>query len=169
MTVLKELHNEMGHQCIDRTVSLIRERFFVLKLFSQLSKYCSVAGSRTTPCHPQGSGQVERFNRTLLQMLKTLTEKDKMNWKDSLNKLIFAYNCTKTEVTGFSSFYLLHGRSPRLPIHMLFNLPTETGEGSQLEYVQRWKKGCKRKRTQICPKKQKDIRCKCQELSVVPR
>lgn len=202
VTALKKLHNQMGHQGTDRTISLIRDRFFwpymqreieqyvmscnclkqkkpsretrapltnivadkifndyALKfgfptrnhhdqggefenqLFSQLSKYCSVAGSRTSPYHPPGNGQVERFNRTLIQMLKTLTDKDKMNWKDSLNKLIFAYNCTRTEVTGFSLFYLLYGRSPRLPIDMLFSLPTEDGSCSRRDYVEIWKQG----------------------------
>uniref|UniRef100_A0A672KG77 Gypsy retrotransposon integrase-like protein 1 n=1 Tax=Sinocyclocheilus grahami TaxID=75366 RepID=A0A672KG77_SINGR len=114
---------------------------FENQLFSQLSKYCSVAGSRTTPYHPQGNGQVERFNRTLLQMLKTLTDKDKTNWKNSLNKLIFAYNCTRTEVTGFSPFYLLYGRSPRLPVDMLFNLLGEADEGSHQNYVEQWRRG----------------------------
>ncbi len=74
-------------------------------------------------------------------MLKTLTDKDKTNWKNSLNKLIFAYNCTRTEVTGFSPFYLLYGRSPRLPVDMLFNLLGDADEGSHQNYVEQWRHG----------------------------
>lgn len=112
---------------------------FQNRLFSQLKKNCGVLGSRTTPYHPQGNGQVERFNRTLLQMLKTLTDKEKTNWKESLNKLIFAYNCTKSEVTGFSPFYLLFGRSPRLPIDLLFGLSSDAENTDHLAYMERWK------------------------------
>ncbi len=112
---------------------------FENQLVTQLKKSCGVAGSRTTPYHPQGNGQVERFNRTLLQMLKTLTENLKTNWKESLNKLIFAYNNTKCEVTGFSPFYLLFGRSPRLPVDLLFGLTSETETIDYKEYVKRWR------------------------------
>lgn len=114
---------------------------FENQLFSQLAKNCGIAGSRTTPYHPEGNGQVERFNRTLLQMLKTLTEREKSNWKESLNKLTYAYNCTRSEVTGFSPFYLLFGRAPRLPIDLLFRLTPETGTPDHQQYMKRWKSG----------------------------
>ena len=114
---------------------------FENQLFSQLKKLSGVAGSRTTPYHPMGNGQVERMNRTLLKMFKTLTETQKSNWKESLNKLIYAYNCTRCEVTGYSPFYLLYGRSPRLPVDMLFRLHTESGSRDQRDYVEKWKQG----------------------------
>ena len=78
--------------------------------------------SRTTPYHPQVDGQVKRMNRTPISMMKTLPEKFKSNWKDHVNKLAFAYNCTRNNSTTFSPFQLLFGRSPRLPIDLMFDL-----------------------------------------------
>lgn len=109
------------------------------QLVAQLNKNCGVMGSRTSPYFPEGNGQVDRMKGTLLQMLKTLTERQKSNWKESLNKLMFTYNSTRSEVTGFSSFYLLFGRSPRLPVDLLFGFTLETGTVDHKEYVKKWK------------------------------
>lgn len=55
--------------------------------------------------------------------------------------MVCAYNCTRSEVTGYSPFHLLFGRLPRLPIDMLFGLHTESGSNDQCEYVANWKRG----------------------------
>lgn len=73
------------------------------------------------------------MNRTLLQILKTLTETQKSNWKESLNKSMFAYN---------SPLNLLSVRSPRLPNDMFFRLNTPSGSSEQ-HVRQMWINGSK--------------------------
>uniref|UniRef100_A0A3B3SXZ0 Gypsy retrotransposon integrase-like protein 1 n=1 Tax=Paramormyrops kingsleyae TaxID=1676925 RepID=A0A3B3SXZ0_9TELE len=109
------------------------------KLFAKLQERSGVQGSHTTPYHPQGNGQVERFNRTLLSMLRTLPETAKANWKTSLTQVVSAYNCTRNEVTGFAPYYLLFGRTPRLPIDIMFGVPAKDHSSSHHSYAEDWR------------------------------
>ena len=46
-------------------------------LFKRLHQLSGTLSSKTTPYHPMGDGQTERMNRTIINMLKTLGEKEK--------------------------------------------------------------------------------------------
>ena len=108
-------------------------------LFKRLNQLSGIKDSRTTPYHPMGNGQVERMNRTLINMLKSLPEKYKNNWKNELSKLTFAYNSTTCRSTGFPPFYLLFGRHSRLPIDVMFGLEAVKEGESYQKFVQTWK------------------------------
>lgn len=68
-----------------------------------------------------GNGSVERFNRTLGTMIRTMAPDAKVHWPRHLQTLTFMYNCTVHETTGYAPFYLMYGRVPRLPVDVLFN------------------------------------------------
>lgn len=102
-----------------------------------IKELCSIAGIqkvRTTPYHPRGN-PVERFNRTLLQMLGTLENKDKSHWKEFVKPLVHAYKCTRNDATGFSPYELMFGRQPRLPVDLAFGLPSNCEPKSHSQYV----------------------------------
>ena len=115
---------------------------FENKLFHQLEECCGMVRSRTTPYHPQGNGKTERLNQTLLAMLRTLPETKKSHWKDSLHKVVHAFNCTRHEATGFSPFFLLFGRSPRLPVDVIFGIEPNVSLDYPT-YVKEWQSAMK--------------------------
>lgn len=122
----EKLHSDQGTDFESRTIR-------------ELCKMAGIHKIRTTPYHPRGN-PVERFNRTLLDMLGTLTEQEKTHWKDFVKPLVHAYNCTKNDVTGFSPYKLMFGRQPRLPVDLAFGLPlNEDRTTSHTQYVQKLK------------------------------
>ena len=63
-----------------------------------IKELCSLAGvdkSRTTLYHPMGNDMVERFNQTLLNMLGTLEDHQKEDWKSYVASLVHSYNATR--------------------------------------------------------------------------
>ena len=92
-------------------------------LFKHLSQLCNIRKIRSSTYHPQTNGQTMRMNQTIIHMLKTLAERNKSNWKDHIQKLVHAYNCTTHSFTGYSPYYLLFGRTPKLLIDLIIPSP----------------------------------------------
>ena len=116
-------------------------RNFESELISELCKLAQVEKVHTTPYHPMTNGQCERFNSTLCNMLGTLSEKDKLDWKAHLSSMTHAYNCTQHPSTTYSPYFLMFGRQPRLPVDFEMGLPVDIlGDNcSKTRYVQKLK------------------------------
>ncbi len=106
-------------------------RDFESKIVKELCALIGASKIRTTPYHPRGN-PVERYNRTLLDMLGTLEDKDKYHWRDFVKPLTHAYNCTRNDTTGYSPYELMFGRQPRLPIDLV--LGTYPGKATSRSY-----------------------------------
>ncbi|KAJ8003250.1 hypothetical protein DPEC_G00167470 [Dallia pectoralis] len=131
--------NFIVHYGIPEKLHSDQGRDFESRLIKQLCEVAGIQKIRTTPYHPRGN-PVERFNRTLLGMLGTLENQDKSHWKDFVKPLVHAYNCTRSDVTGFTPYELMFGRQPRLPVDLAFGLPVKEGQQkSHSQYVKHLK------------------------------
>ena len=73
-------------------------------------------------------------------MLGTLPDDFKNKWTHHISTLTYAYNCTHSNASGFSPYYLLYGRQPLLPIDIEFGVFTpDLSEAVTYKYVQELK------------------------------
>ena len=56
-----------------------------------MSKICGVERKVTSPYHPQTNGLTERFNQTLVIMLRKLAEEDPKRWDEWIPFALIAY------------------------------------------------------------------------------
>ncbi|KAL0198302.1 hypothetical protein M9458_006842, partial [Cirrhinus mrigala] len=110
-------------------------RNFEFSLIQQLCSLYKVEKSRTTPYHPAGNGQCERFNRTLHNLLRTLPPSSKRDWALCLPQVLFSYNTTPHQSTGESPYYLMFGQEPRLLVDFLLGRVEDTAAGNVHEWV----------------------------------
>lgn len=78
-----QLHSDQGRQ-------------FESAVFGEACKMFNIYKTRTTPYHPQSDGMVERFNRTLLDIVATqiAPHRKQRDWDEQLPFATFAYRST---------------------------------------------------------------------------
>ena len=110
------LNNFIIHYGIPTRLHSDQGANFESEIIRELCMLTNMKKSRT-PYHPQGNSGPERFNRTLLDMLGTLENSQKSDWKKYVNFLVYSYNCTPHESTRVSPFELMFGRTQKLIAH----------------------------------------------------
>ena len=86
---------------------------FMSRVMREMCKLLKVTQLRTSVYHPQTDGLVERFNKTVKQMLRKVIDLDGKNWDQLLPHVLFSIREVPQSSTGFSPFELLYGRRPR--------------------------------------------------------
>ena len=106
---------------------------FTGHVITHLCDLYGVQKLRTLPYHAQTNGQVERMNQTIICMIGKLEEEKKACWSKHLPELLMAYNATCSAVTGYSPYYLLFGRRPRIPVDYLFPTLRDSPHQTKME------------------------------------
>ncbi|KAL7870302.1 hypothetical protein SRHO_G00077990 [Serrasalmus rhombeus] len=102
---------------------------FTSKQIKQVYNLLGIRAIHTTAWHPQTDGLTERFNKTLKQTLRKLTNSNGTDWDTWLPYVLFGYREVPQASTGFSPFELLYGRQVRGPLDVL----KEAWEGENRE------------------------------------
>ena len=100
-------------------------RNFESQLFAEVCRLLEVAKTRTTPYHPSSNGQVERLNRTLLQMMRCYISPGQRDWDEYLPLLASAYRRVPHSSTGISPNRMMLGRETLMPQDLGKGLPED--------------------------------------------
>ena len=101
---------------------------FTGKDFKEAVKKLGVKQNFTTAFNPQSNGMVERFNRTLVEILRCLVFEQPLSWDESVPLACLAYNTSYCQAIKESPYYIFFLRDPRLPYKDLLNTKVDNSE-----------------------------------------
>ena len=91
---------------------------FISSQFKEFIAKLKITHSRTTDYHPQSNGMDERFNGTLVKIMRNYVETNQKDWCDKLIWALMLYNMMPNESTKLSPYSILYGFEPRTPLNI---------------------------------------------------
>lgn len=93
--------------------------------------------ARTTPYRPSAYGQVERFNRTLMDTVRCFIGKTQEKWDQNIQQITMAIRASVNRSTGYTPKMLMLDREISTPAQLMFpriNIAHE-GYGEYVSYL----------------------------------
>lgn len=96
-------------------------RNFESRLFQEVCKLLQITKTRTTPYRPCSNGQVERYNRLVLQAIRCYMENisQQKDWDLHLQQIAGAIRATVNRQTGFTQNRMMLGREVSQPLDIM--------------------------------------------------
>ncbi|KRZ49542.1 Retrovirus-related Pol polyprotein from transposon [Trichinella nativa] len=110
-------------------------RSFEASVVLEMCRLFGIKKTRSSPYHPQGNGQAERFNRTLLDMLSIMVDGNPAQWDAMLPFALLAYNSSVYESTGVTPAIAMLGRELQLPLDVQIGNPPEREAQGLPDYI----------------------------------
>ena len=119
------------------TIHTDQGRNFDGELFKSLCQLLHIAKTRTTPYRPSSNGQVERYNRTILQTIRAYLQSNLNQWDEYIQLIAAAIRATVNRSTGYTPNMLMLGKEVRLPLDLMIGPEAYTHpSGSYLQQLQ---------------------------------
>ena len=110
-TVVKALINDViAKHGIPNEIVSDRGSNYTSELFSQISKILGISNMLTTSYNHKANGQVERLVKVITDSLTAYCSETKDLWSDFLQPVVFAYNTSINDTTGYSPYFVAYGR-----------------------------------------------------------
>ena len=134
---LNEFFNRFG---CPLTIFSDQGRNFESKLFQSVCELLHIHETKTTSYRPDSNGQIERYNRTLMDAVRCFVDKQQNDWDVYLPQLASALRSSVCRSTGFTANRLMLGRELTGPWDVVFNAPVNNLSENVDEYVVRLEK-----------------------------
>ncbi|WVZ90087.1 LOW QUALITY PROTEIN: hypothetical protein U9M48_036418 [Paspalum notatum var. saurae] len=127
---------------VPRTITLDRGSLFMSRFWEQLQTALGTTLIHSSAYHPQTSGQVERVNQILEDMLRACALTYSSKWDECLPLAEFAYNNSYQKSLEMAPFVALYGRRCRPPLncsepgeHVTFGPDLVTQAEEQVKFI----------------------------------
>ena len=114
----RKILSDQGKELIGIALSTLYEKWGIKRV-------------QTGGYNPQANGACERFHRWLHTAMSQLYDRKSPDWDEYIPASLFAYRASVNDATGYSPYFLMHGREPILPSDAIFN--PEKLESSTIE------------------------------------
>ena len=131
---LKQYFSQFG---IPERILTDQGRCFISQPFQDFLNLWGISKATSTSYHPQTQGLVERFNGTIISILKRYVYEMPDTWDENLPLATFAYNTSIQRVNNFTPHEVMYGRKAKTSLSTLVKNNSKLSPAEHVLKVQR--------------------------------